>query len=248
MRRQLLELQATNRRDEGRRRLTHDAREDVEMRRVKHELSLRQESRSRADLNLKLKEEFEKKRLEKEIKEKKETQRREKEAKEAVEQYKLQEADKVLKDKNANEEFEKQYKVWLEQRLTLSGLDEKHIKAIMNKEKIPGDSPSRAPERYTRMLRKHVSLETLRTFAINFEYDGSEDETIIVKRHVPEWEIKELDAHTRFVRERRERVPSKGKGHYKGGREIMTGKRKHSKRKHGKDNLPLLMYLAGYRP
>ncbi len=76
----------------------------------------------------------------------------------------------------------------------------------------------------------------------------SEDETIIVKRHVPEWEIKELAAHTRFVRERRERVPSKGKGHYKGGWEFMTGKRKHGKRKHGKDNLPLLMYLAGYRP
>ncbi|KAF5554618.1 transcription factor Cys6 [Fusarium mexicanum] len=55
---------------------------------------------------------------------------------------------------------------------------------------------------YTRFARKHLSLETLREFNINFDFDA-DPEYVLVKRWVPEAEQDRMWVHTKIIREKR---------------------------------------------
>ncbi|KAH8596241.1 hypothetical protein B0O99DRAFT_126026 [Bisporella sp. PMI_857] len=56
---------------------------------------------------------------------------------------------------------------------------------------------------YTRMSRRHVSLETLNQFRVAFELDKQDPEYVLIKRWVPEDEQDAIWTHTRDLRERR---------------------------------------------
>ncbi|KAF5708851.1 hypothetical protein FGLOB1_6220 [Fusarium globosum] len=62
---------------------------------------------------------------------------------------------------------------------------------------------------YTRMSRKHLSLETLREFEVDFDFDVDPD-YVLVKRWVPEWEQDRLWKHTRLIREKRDNILREG--------------------------------------
>ncbi|KAG5796277.1 hypothetical protein H9Q69_004703 [Fusarium xylarioides] len=55
---------------------------------------------------------------------------------------------------------------------------------------------------YTRFARRHLSLETLREFNINFDFDA-DPEYVLVKRWVPEAEQDRMWKHTKNIREKR---------------------------------------------
>ncbi|PHH86021.1 hypothetical protein CDD83_10854 [Cordyceps sp. RAO-2017] len=52
------------------------------------------------------------------------------------------------------------------------------------------------------MARRHLSIETLRTFDVDFDVDN-DPEYILIKRWVPEWEQDQFWKHTKYVREKR---------------------------------------------
>ncbi|RBA09691.1 hypothetical protein FPRO05_05627 [Fusarium proliferatum] len=55
---------------------------------------------------------------------------------------------------------------------------------------------------YTRFARKYISLETLREFNVDFDFD-TDPEYVLVKRWVPEAEQDRMWNHTRLIREKR---------------------------------------------
>ncbi len=57
----------------------------------------------------------------------------------------------------------------MQEDLINAGVDEKHIQAIIKKEKIKEKEKDRPT--YTRMARRHLSIETLRIYNIDFDYD-----------------------------------------------------------------------------
>ncbi|GKU05686.1 unnamed protein product [Fusarium langsethiae] len=73
---------------------------------------------------------------------------------------------------------------------------------------------------YTRMARRHLSIESLREFGVEFDFDTDPD-YVLIRRWVPEWEQDRLWKHTKLVH-------------------------KHSRRRSKSPSL--LMYLAGVRP
>ncbi|KAH7017917.1 hypothetical protein EDB80DRAFT_706334 [Ilyonectria destructans] len=107
-----------------------------------------------------------------------------------------------------------------------------------------------APARptYTRMARKHLSVETLRSYQVDFDFDADPD-YVLIKRWVPEWEQDQLWKHTKYIREVRE----------KRGKTLLIEEKKHPnlepefewvRKKHDRKRSKspsLLMYLAGAR-
>lgn len=171
-RKQLEQLRLARERDEEERRLTRELREDAELRRTRRELDSVKRRESQAAMEKRIKEELELEHLQKEKKAKAEKERREKEAKEAVELYKLEESNRIALEKKRKEDAEKAYKTRLEDDLIKAGLDERYRKAILNDEPIvapvrPGERPT-----YTRMLRKHLSIETLQAFHVEYDMDA----------------------------------------------------------------------------
>ncbi|KAF5555305.1 transcription factor Cys6 [Fusarium napiforme] len=55
---------------------------------------------------------------------------------------------------------------------------------------------------YTRMSRKHLSLETLRQYDVNYEFDADPN-YVLIRRWVPEWEQDRMWKHTQLIREQR---------------------------------------------
>lgn len=88
---------------------------------------------------------------------------KEAEAKEIIEKYKQEENRK----KEEEEEREKIYRARFQEDLQKSGLDPRQITAIMEKAKYPADPRPT----YTRMSRRHLSLETLNRYRIAYELD-----------------------------------------------------------------------------
>lgn len=170
-RKQLEQLRIAKEREEEEYRLEKELREDEELRNTRRKLHEIQKRESRAEMEKRIKEEVEFERLQKEKKEKAEKERREREAKEAVELYKLEETQRKAKAKQKEEDDEKAYRARLEDDLIKAGLDEKYRNKILNNERIgpvlrPGERPV-----YTRMLRKHLSIETLREFHVEYDLD-----------------------------------------------------------------------------
>ncbi|KAI0478667.1 hypothetical protein GGR56DRAFT_332495 [Xylariaceae sp. FL0804] len=107
---------------------------------------------------------------------------------------------------------------------------------------------------YTRMARRHLSLETLREYQIDYVLDPNDAEYVLIKRWVAEPEQDALWQHTRWVRESRQR----------GGHRVVLQIEEKERRKHGhlepeyewvrkkerrRSKSPgLLTYFAGGRP
>ncbi|WQF85119.1 hypothetical protein CDEST_10133 [Colletotrichum destructivum] len=206
-------------------------------------------------------ERYKRKEQERLLQEKKEKEEREKEFQRRLQEERQKELDRLAKEKKEKEEREKEYQRRLQEDLIKSGLDEKAIAAILKKEKIP-ESPKPKPNpnaasgtlvaggrpTYTRMARRHLSIETLRTYHVEWELDVDPD-YVLIKRWVPEWEQDTLWRHTRSLREKRssklvleieDKKPHKHEPEFE-------WVRKKSDRKRSKSPA-LLMYLAGAKP
>jgi ATP-dependent protease HslVU (ClpYQ) ATPase subunit len=120
-----------------------------------------------------LKRELELQTLKKEKAAKEEAARVKKEAEEAVEKFKIEEAKKKEKEKKEKEEREKEYKLRLEEDLRKSGMDERQIAVVLKKDQAV--DPNRPT--YTRMSRRHLSIETLNRYRIDYEFD-------VVRSHI----------------------------------------------------------------
>lgn len=246
-----LRLEHTSR--EKQLRTEKELREEAELRRAKKDL---EEIRSREDRKKeedRIKRELELQRLREQEREDAEKKRREKEAAEAVERYKKKEMERQKREQEEKAAQEKEYQRRLQEDLIKSGLDEKQIAAILKKERVPEARDDKDGPRptYTRMARRHLSIETLRTFRIEYDLDN-DPEYILIKRWVPEWEQDTLWKHTKYIREKRTKllvtVDDRKHHHHHHSREPeFEWVRKKSDRRRSKSP-SLLMYLAGAKP
>jgi hypothetical protein len=183
-RQELERLRIAQARDEDQRRLAKQYRDQGDLERAKKELDEIKHREAKAKEAERIKRELELQRLKEEEEAEEQRKLREKEAQEAVERYKHQEAQRIAFEKQKEEENEREYKRRIQEDLIKSGLDEKAIAAILNKEKIPEPKPEPNPERdamplaratYTRMARRHLSIETLRVHHIEWDFDVVSD-------------------------------------------------------------------------
>lgn len=198
-----------------------------------------QVEREKEEKRIKKEMELKRLRMEKEAEEEKE--RIKKETAAAIEKYKIEQAEKAAKEKKEKEEREKEYQIRLRDDLRRSGLDERQIDALLKKDKTA--DPSRPT--YTRMSRRHLSIETLNKYKIDYEFDVDPD-YVLIKRWVPEYEQDFLWSHTREIRERRQPVVLAIEGKKKHGEtefEFVRTKKKHHERKPSPS--PLVTFLAG---
>lgn len=251
-------------------------KQDLELQRLREEYEEAAEKKRREKEAAAAVERYRQQELDHQAKEKKLKEEKEKEAAEAVERYKQKEAERVAKEKREKEEQDREYRHRLEDHLIKSGLDEAAIDAIMKNEKIkrssaPGTVPVPVPVHgvpamvpvagarptFTRMSRKHLSIETLRTFNVEFDLD-MDPEYILIKRWVPEWEQDQLWKHTKYIREKRGKLLLiEEKKHH--DKMLLVEEKRHSrlepefewvrKKERKRSKSPsLLMYLAGGRP
>ncbi|KXH43725.1 hypothetical protein CSIM01_10321 [Colletotrichum simmondsii] len=264
---------------------TREARAAEEQRfKTKIELEKYQEDMRKADLSKKREKEaadaverYKRKEADRLAQEKKEKEQREKEFQQRLKEERQKELDKLAKEKKEKEEREKEYQRRLQEDLRKSGLDDKAIAAILKKEKIP-EPPRQRPVQhesalvagnrptYTRMARKHLSIETLRTYQVEWEMDvvsifrrrltslasadlSQDPDYVLIRRWVPEWEQDTLWRHTRSIREKRSSklvIEIEDKKSHRHEPEF-EWVRKKSDRKRSKSPA-LLMYLAGAKP
>lgn len=170
-RRELERIRAASARDNEARRLEKELKNDAEFQRTKRELEAIKQRAARDEQRKELKREMELQRLRDEERELEEQKRREEESKQAVEKYKQEETERQVKEAKKKEENEKEYKRRLQEQLIQSGLDEREINAIVNNKRV--DERPRSGERatYTRMRRKYLSIETLRSYQVEHEID-----------------------------------------------------------------------------
>jgi hypothetical protein len=266
---ELERLRITKAREEEEARLAKEYKDDAELKRAKRELDELKRREAAIEEEKRIAEEIELKRLKKEREKAAEEERREREAAEAVKRYKQAEQERITKEAKEKERNEKEYKRRLQEDLINSGLDEKAIAAIINKEKLPKEpSPPPPPAplplphhhlpqqqqmvpagrpTYTRMARKHLSIETLREYRVEFDFDNDPD-FVLIKRWVPEWEQDQFWKHTKYVRERRTLVvEDRHHHHHHHGKDLVFVRDKSKSRRRSKSP-GLLMYLAGGRP
>ncbi|KAK1500209.1 hypothetical protein CTAM01_06808 [Colletotrichum tamarilloi] len=260
-RQELAELRISQAREKEERRVQKEFREEAELQRAKRDLEdiRTREARAAEEQRFKTKIELEKKEADRLTQEKKEKEQREKEFQQRLKEERQKELDKLAREKKEKEEREKEYQRRLQEDLRKSGLDDKAIAAILKKEKIP-EPPRQRPAQhenalvagnrptYTRMARKHLSIETLRTYQVEWEMDVDPD-YVLIRRWVPEWEQDTLWRHTRSIREKRSsklvlEIEDKKSHRHEPEFEWV---RKKSDRKRSKSPA-LLMYLAGAKP
>jgi hypothetical protein len=232
-------------------------REEYEMEKTRKELERYKIEEEREKEAKRLKKEMELQKLRDEKRADEEEKRLKKETEEAIEKYKLKEAEKAAKEKKEKEEREKEYKHRLEEDLRKSGLEERQIAVVLKKEQaIDPNRPT-----YTRMSRRHLSIETLNRYRIDYEFDQvrlrqgdiqarvnsrvQDPDYVLIKRWVPEYEQDFLWSHTREIRERRKPVlvaiEGKKKHHEEVEFEFVRKKEHHRK----PSPSPLLTFLAG---
>jgi hypothetical protein len=141
--------------------------EEEERLKDKRELEHYKAEKERAEEEKRIKKELELKRLQEERRADEEKARVKKESEAAIEKYKREQAEKEAKEKKEKEEREKEYQHRLEDDLRKSGMDERQIAVVLKKDK--GVDPNRPT--YTRMSRRHLSIETLNRYRIDYEFD-----------------------------------------------------------------------------
>jgi hypothetical protein len=251
----------------------HSSRDEYELEKTRHELERFKLKAERDEEAKRLKKELELEELRKEREEAEEKKRSKKEAEEAVEKWKRDEAKrkerekkeeeeaierfkrKQEKEKKEKEEREKEYQHRLEDDLRKAGYDDRAIAVVTKKEKaIDPDRPT-----FTRMSRRHLSIETLNAYRIDYEFDVvslgdtylwtkanqlQDPNYFLIRRWVPEYEQDFLWNHTREIRERRQPVLVAIEGKKKHGDvEFEFVRKKEHKRKVSPS--PLLTFLAG---
>ncbi|ERT00210.1 uncharacterized protein SPSK_09204 [Sporothrix schenckii 1099-18] len=260
--RELDAIKATQDKERSERMREKEYKSHAELERAKREL---EEIRRREDRELeekRIKKDLELKALEAQKKAQDEKERREKMEKEAIERYKVKEAERIAKEKAEKEENEREYKRRLQEDLLRSGVDEKDIKAILDKKSVKPEKnekkrtdinieiggPVAQRPTYTRMARRHLSIETLNYYHIDFDYD-QDPEYILVKRWVPEEERQFWWQHTKTIRENRKvvlKIEDGGKHHHHHHLEPeFEWVRKKERRRSRSKSPGLLMYLAG---
>jgi len=156
-----------------------------------------------------------------------------------------------------DDEKEKEYKRRLEEDLRKSGMNDRQIAVVLKKDKaVNADRPT-----WTRMSRRHLSIETLNRNRIDYEFDTvsnlqhcvsimsdrkQDPDYVLIKRWVPEYEQDILWNQTREIREKRKPVLlaiEDKKHHHETELELVR------KKKHEKKPTPssLLTFLAGGR-
>lgn len=264
-RRELERLRIKHEREISERRMEKEFRDEAELLKAKKELNEIKRREALAAEEERIKKELERERLLEEQRAAEEAERRKKEAKEAVELYKQQEIKRMAKEAKEREEREKEYQRRLQEDLLRSGVDEKAITAIMKKEKVPeAEEQMKALVRptYMRMARKHLSIETLRVYHIDWDYDTvrlfipgtsgikesgtknphvQDPDYVIIKRLVSNEEQDVLWRHTRHLRKKRGKALLEDESRFEFVRKSSRS-RKRSK------SPGLLMYLAGARP
>jgi hypothetical protein len=195
----------------------HSTREDYELEKAKKELeAYKLEKEREAEAN-RMKKEMELKALAEERREGEERTRLKMESEKAFKRYKQEQDEKAAKERREKEERDKEYQHRLEDDLRKSGMDSRQFAVVLKKDK--GVDSSRPT--YTRMSRKYVSIETLNRYRIDYEWDQvrpilsylqvranrdfQDPDYILIKRWVPEYEQDFLWAHTKQVRELKER-------------------------------------------
>lgn len=251
----------------------HSSRDEYELEKTRKELEMFKLKAEREEEAKRLKKELELEKLRKEREEEEEKKRSKKEAEEAVEKWKRDEfrrkerekkeeeeaiekfKRKQEKEKREKEEREKEYQHRLEDDLRKAGYDDRAIAVVTKKEKaIDPNRPT-----FTRMSRRHLSIETLNAYRIDYEFDvvSSRDlclrrranqlqdpNYVLIRRWVPEYEQDFLWNHTREIRERRQPVLVAIEGKKKHGDvEFEFVRKKEHKRKTSPS--PLLTFLAG---
>jgi len=217
------------------------AKEDVELDKTRRELQAYKAEKEKEAEEKRMKKEMELQRLRDEKKADEEKRRLKKESDAAIEKYKLEEAEKAAKEKKEKEEREIEYQKRLQEDLRKSGMDERQISVVLKKDK--GVDPNRPT--YTRMSRRHLSIETLNRYRVDYEFDQDPD-YVLIKRWVPEYEQDFLWSHTREIRERRQPVmlSIEGKSHHHHSEpEFEFIRKKKHERKPSPS--PLLTFLAG---
>ncbi|KAI8629298.1 hypothetical protein F5Y19DRAFT_464798 [Xylariaceae sp. FL1651] len=260
---ELEELKLVAKIDKEEKRRERTAREERDLREAKKELDAMREKKERDELERRIKQKIELDRLKEEEAALAEKKRREKEAKEAVERYKKEEAERTLREKEEAEEREREYRHRMQETLIKSGLDEKEINAILEGKKVKKEK-EKSKERpvyepvvyednprptYTRMARRHLSLETLRVYNIDYVVDA-DPEYVLIKRWIPETEQDVLWRHTRVIREQRAgklvlAIEDKKKHHHHLEPEFEWVRKKERRRSKSPS---ILTYLAGGRP
>jgi len=120
-------------------------------------------------------------------------------------------------------------------------MDERQIAVVLKKDQAV--DPNRPT--YTRMSRRHLSIETLNRYRIDYEFDVDPD-YVLIKRWVPEYEQDFLWSHTREIRERRQQpviLAIEGKKHHHEEPQFEFVRKKKHERKPSPS--PLLTFLAG---
>lgn len=194
-----------------------DPRDDWELEKTRKELAAYKLEKDKAAEKKRLEKEIEFERLRKEKEEEEEEEKLKAERKKAIEKYKIDEAEKVAKAKKEKAEREEEYQRRLAEDLRKNGV-------VLGKDKQVQSDANRPT--YTRMSRKHLSIETLNKFKIDFEFDhvsfsplpspqnailgirqmlisAQDPDYVLIKRWVPEYEQDFLWSHTREARERR---------------------------------------------
>ncbi|KAK7937745.1 uncharacterized protein PG986_014613 [Apiospora aurea] len=178
-----------------------------------------------------------------------ELQRRDKEAKEAVERYKKEEAERALREKEEPESGRNHKRIQQEQLLP-AGLSKEETNAILARKKAeethakPEEAGSQGYRNelptYTKMARRHLSLETLRVYGMDYQLD-EDPGYVLIKRWVPEDEQDMIWRHTGILRE--ERSAKDTKHDQEGLEPEFQWVRKRERRRSRSPSL--LMYLAG---
>ncbi|CZR61121.1 uncharacterized protein PAC_11017 [Phialocephala subalpina] len=242
-------------------------KEDMELEATKKELQAYKAAKKREEEEARIKKEMEMKRIMEEKKAADEKARLKKESEAAIEKYKIEMAEKAAKEKKEKEEREKEYQKRMEEDLRKSGMDERQIAVVLKKDK--GVDPARPT--YTRMSRRHLSIETLNRYRIDYEFDQvrkvsnnfrsranthiQDPDYILIKRWVPEYEQDFLWSHTREIRERRRAEPvllleerksskSRHKHHDDELQLVIEKKHKHERKP---SPSPILQWVAGSR-
>jgi hypothetical protein len=168
-------------RERARNEVTIDVTADYQLAKAREELEAYKLEKEREEEEKRIKKELELKRLREEKQEMELKMIKEEEVKKAIEKYKFEEA----KKKAVQEEEERKYQARLEADLQKAGLDARQIAVIRGKAPIPDTIPT-----YTRMARRHLSLETLNWYGLDYELDQVRIYLIIHGNGLTEYRIR----------------------------------------------------------
>ncbi|ROW18272.1 hypothetical protein VPNG_00386 [Cytospora leucostoma] len=241
----------------------NDARSQVELIAAKEELDRIKRAEQKDKEERRIRREIELKQLEEQRRAEEEREAREKADAEAVARWQAREAEKALKEQREKERADREYRQRMREHLLATGMSDDQIQAVLDKKKI-NETPSssstdltQSKATYTRMARRHVSLETLRVKNIDFDLDVQNPEYVVIKRWVPPEEQQQLWTLTKAIRDGREQVTQtlsvEDRRHHhhshhrhKSGDSLVVVKKTRRERSRS-PSVSTLMYLAGAR-